>query len=352
MSIESRNPATGKLVQSFKAFDESHIEQTIGRADRAFSTLRTMTIGHRADLMGAAAKCLERDKDGLASMMTLEMGKTLKAAVAEVEKCALVCRHYAEHGQSYLADRPIETEASQSYVRHLPVGIVLAVMPWNFPFWQVFRFAAPALVAGNAALLKHASNVPRCALAIEKVFADAGFPDGALATLLIGSDQVGRVLADPRVRAATLTGSEKAGRALAAQAGDELKKTVLELGGSDPFIVMPSADLEKAAQVAVTARTMNNGQSCIAAKRFIVHESVYGQFRDRFVARFESLNVGDPTHDETDVGPLALRAIRDELEEQVEKTLAGGARRLTGANCVDRAGFFYQPGILEAIPPD
>ncbi len=282
--------------------------------------------------------------------MTEEMGKTLRAAIAEAEKCAAGCRHYAAHGESYLADQAVPTEAASSYVRHLPLGPVLAVMPWNFPFWQVFRFAAPTLMAGNTALLKHASNVPGCALAIEDLLQRAGFPDGAFQTLLIGSDAVPRVLGDARVVAATLTGSEPAGAAVAAQAGKLVKPTVLELGGSDPFIVMPSADLAAAVKAGVTARTLNNGQSCINAKRFIVHHDVYAEFEERMVAAFDALRVGDPMADTTDIGPLALRSVRDDVASQVDRSVAAGARRLTGAQTIEQPGFWFRPGVLASIP--
>jgi succinate-semialdehyde dehydrogenase/glutarate-semialdehyde dehydrogenase len=278
------------------------------------------------------------------------MGKTLKSAVAEVEKCAWVCRYYAEHAEKHMADEPIETAASRSFVRHLPIGPVLAVMPWNFPFWQVFRFAAPALMAGNTGLLKHASNVPRSALAIEEVFRRAGFPEGCFTTLLIGSSKVERVLQDDRVRAATLTGSEGAGRAVGAVAGAQIKHSVLELGGSDPFIVMPSADLESTVRSAVVGRTINNGQSCIAAKRFIVHTEIYKAFTERFVAAFEALKVGDPMQEDTEIGPLATEAIRREVDSHVRESIDKGAQRLAGAETIDGPGYFYRPGILARIP--
>lgn len=270
--------------------------------------------------------------------------------MAEVEKCALACDYYADETASILIDRRINSDDNDCYVRHLPIGPVLAVMPWNFPFWQVFRFAAPALMAGNVGLLKHASNVPQCALAIENIFIRAGFPEGSFQTLLISSGQVEAVLQDERVRAATVTGSEGAGSAVASTCGKYIKPTVLELGGSDPFIVMPSADLQKAVDTAVTARTINNGQSCIAAKRFIVHADIYDEFRDQFVAGFESLTVGDPMDEKTDIGPLALPQIRDELNQQVEDSIAAGATRLSGAVIIEGEGNYYKPGILDNIP--
>jgi len=278
------------------------------------------------------------------------MGKTLKSAVAEAEKCAWACRYYAENGELHLADEPIATNASRSFVRYQPIGPVLAVMPWNFPFWQVFRFAAPALMAGNVGLLKHSSNVPQCALAIEDILRRAGFPDGAFQTLLIGASQTASVLADDRVAAATLTGSEPAGRSVAAQCGDRIKKTVLELGGSDPFIVMPSADLDEAVSTAVKARTINNGQSCIAAKRFIVADSVYDDFERRFVETMKALQVGDPMVPATDVGPLATAAIREELHGQVVRAVAAGARLLLGGRTIGGPGYFYEPTVLAGLP--
>lgn len=350
MAIRSVNPATGQVVERFDAFSDARVENCLQHAVAGFDELRSCGFDRRTHLMRRAAELLERDKGKLARTATEEMGKTLASAIAEVEKCASVCRYYAEHAEAHLADEPIATEASQSFVRHLPIGPVLAVMPWNFPYWQLFRFAAPALMAGNVALLKHASNVPRCALAIERLFLDAGFVDGALQTLLIGSDQVERVLTDERVRAVTLTGSEGAGRAVGSLAGKALKHSVLELGGSDPFIVMPSADLDEAVSAAIRARTINNGQSCIAAKRFIVHESIYEAFTRRFIEGFEALKFGDPMDEATDIGPLATEQIRDELDRQVCASIEAGARRLTGAEVIEGDGWFYRPGILAEIP--
>jgi succinate-semialdehyde dehydrogenase/glutarate-semialdehyde dehydrogenase len=284
--------------------------------------------------------------------MTLEMGKPIGAARAEAAKCATACRYYVEHGERLLADEPIEAGQGQSFIRYQPIGPVLAVMPWNFPFWQVFRFAAPALMAGNVGLLKHASNVPQCALAIEEVIRRAGFPADVFQTLLIGSAQVGRVLDDPRVKAATLTGSEAAGAQVASHAGRQIKKTVLELGGSDPFIVMPSADLERAVRTAVEARTINNGQSCIAAKRFIVDSRAAAEFEQRFVAAMESLRVGDPMDETTQVGPLATPEILDGLDAQVRRSVEMGARVLTGGRRLERPGNYYPPTVLAGAPPD
>jgi succinate-semialdehyde dehydrogenase/glutarate-semialdehyde dehydrogenase len=299
-----------------------------------------------------AAGLLETGKRKLGELMTLEMGKPFSAAIAEAEKCASACRYYADNAERFLADEPVQTDGGESWVAFQPMGAVLAIMPWNFPFWQVFRFAAPALMAGNVGLLKHSSNVPQCALAIEDVFRRAGFGEGVFQTLLIGSEAVEKIIADPRIAAVTLTGSEGAGRSVAATAGKHLKKSVVELGGSDPFVVMPSADLDAAVSTAVTARMINNGQSCIAAKRFIVHAGIYQQFLDRFVAAVKSVRVGDPMDEQTQLGPLATSAIRDELHAQVQSSISKGARLLTGGKPLDRKGFFYAPTVLADIPPD
>jgi succinate-semialdehyde dehydrogenase/glutarate-semialdehyde dehydrogenase len=284
--------------------------------------------------------------------MTTEMGKPIKAALSEVEKCAWVCRYYAETAAAHLSDEVIETNASLSYIRYQPLGLVLAVMPWNFPFWQVFRFAAPALMAGNVGLLKHASNVPQCALVIEDIFSRAGFPEGSFQTLLIGSDKVERIIDDARVKAATLTGSTPAGASVASRASERIKKTVLELGGSDPFIIMPSANVSEAAKTAVTARTINNGQSCIAAKRFIVHESIADEFERLFVEGMQTLKVGDPMDEATDIGPLATCGILEEIEEQVRKSVEAGARVLAGGERVSGRGYYYAPTVLADIPKE
>ena len=300
--------------------------------------------------MRKAAGILDAECRELGRLMTLEMGKPIKAAVAEAEKCATACRYYADNAERFLADRPVEMEGGRSWVAFQPIGIVLAIMPWNFPFWQVFRFAAPALMAGNVGVLKHASNVPQCALAIEDIFRRAGFADGSFQTLLIGSDMVEGIIADPRVAAVTLTGSEGAGRSVASAAGRNLKKSVMELGGSDPFVVMPSADLDNAVSTAVTARMINNGQSCIAAKRFIVHERIYDEFLRKFVARVSAVRVGDPMDENSELGPLATAAIRDQLDQQVKATVAAGAKLLAGGKKLDREGFFYEPTVLADIP--
>ena len=303
-------------------------------------------------MMLAAAEILEREKSQLGRIMTLEMGKPIKAAMEEAVKCALGCRFYAQRAAEFLRDEPVETETGTNYIRYQPIGPVLAVMPWNFPFWQVFRFAAPALMAGNVGLLKHASNVPQCALAIEDIFRRAGFPEGAFQTLLIGSEQVPRVIDDPRVMAVTLTGSELAGTQVAAQAGKRIKKSVLELGGSDPFIVMPSANLDAAVKTAVKARTINNGQSCIAAKRFIVAEEIANDFERHFVEGMQALKVGDPMDDSTELGPLATAKIVEDLDGQVRKSVAAGARVLTGGSRLKRPGNYYAPTVLTDISKD
>jgi len=349
MAIASINPATGETLKTFNALSAEEIEGKLQLAADTFRTYSRTTFAERKPLMMRAAEILETKKHDFGKIMTLEMGKPLKAAIAEAEKCASVCRYYAENAERHLADEIIETNAKKSYVHFQPLGPVLAVMPWNFPFWQVFRFAAPALMAGNVGLLKHASNVPQCALAIEEIFTTAGFPAGAFQTLLIGSDAVEGILNDPRVVAATLTGSEPAGRSVAATAGKQIKKTVLELGGSDPFIVMPSAKLDEAVTTAVKARTINNGQSCIAAKRFIVAAEIYDEFEKRFVDEMHALRIGDPMEDSTEIGPLATPQIVDDLDAQVKKAVASGARVLTGGAKIDRPGNFFEPTVLVDI---
>jgi succinate-semialdehyde dehydrogenase / glutarate-semialdehyde dehydrogenase len=352
MTMTSRNPANGAALRSYEELTEAALETRLTRAADAFRRWRTAPLDERAALMRRAADILDADRDELARLMTLEMGKPIAAAQAEAEKCARVCRYYAEHAAAFLADEHIDTGREASFVRYQPLGPVLAVMPWNFPLWQVFRFLAPALTAGNVGLLKHASNVPGCALAIEDVLRRAGFPDGVFQTLLVGSDSVERIICDDRVRAVTLTGSEGAGAAVAAAAGKALKKTVLELGGSDPFIVMPSADVDRAAEVAVTARTINNGQSCIAAKRFIIASEIYDAFATRFIERMRALRVGDPLDPGTDIGPLATSSIRDELHEQVQASVRAGARLLSGGESMAGPGWFYPPTVLADAPRD
>jgi len=350
MAIASINPATGETLRTFEPLSEDQLEEKLERAAETFRSYRRTPFAERARLMTGAAEILEEDKDRFGRLMTTEMGKPLGAAVGEAVKCAWACRYCAQHAERLLADEIVQTRASRSYVHYQPLGPVLAVMPWNFPFWQVFRFAAPALMAGNMGLLKHASNVPQCALEIEQIFRRAGFPEGVFQTLLISSNQVRRVLDDARIRAATLTGSEPAGSQVAAQAGRLIKKTVLELGGSDPFIVMPSADLEAAVRTAVQARTINNGQSCIAAKRFIVSVQIAEEFERRFVRGMEALKVGDPLEAETDVGPLATAEILETLDQQVRQSVAAGARLLTGGRRLERSGNYYAPTVLAGIP--
>ena len=351
MSIESINPSTGTLLRRFEAFGGAEVERRVESARTAFAAWRETPFAERSALMKRAAELLETEKARWGEVMTLEMGKPIGAAVAEAEKCAWVCRYYADHAAAFLADEPVSTDASRSFIRYQPLGVVLAVMPWNFPFWQVFRFAAPALMAGNAGLLKHASNVPQCALAIAEIFERAGLPKGAFQTLLVGADRVAALVADSRVGAVTLTGSEAAGVSIGRAAGEQIKKVVLELGGSDPFLVLPSADLEAAASTAVKARTINNGQSCIAAKRFLVHRDVAPEFERRFVDRMAALKIGDPMDPSTDVGPLATPEIRAEVDTLVRKTIDAGARLLLGGRPLDRPGNFYGPTVLADVPP-
>lgn len=350
MTITSTNPATAQIIERFDEHTPEQVEAKLQAAMRAFRGYRRTSFAARASRMQRAAEILLAEKQHFGRMMTEEMGKTLKSAVAEAEKCALACRHYAENAEKYLRDEPVSMDDAQSYVRFLPLGAVLAVMPWNFPFWQVIRFAAPTLMAGNVGLLKHASNVPRCALALEELFLKAGFEPGVFQTLLVGSRRVAALIEDERVAAVTLTGSEPAGVEVAGLAGRKLKKSVLELGGSDPFIVMPSADIETAVKTAVVARNLNNGQSCIAAKRFIVHSAVYDEFARRLTQQVAALRVGDPMLDTTDIGPLATRDGVTSLAEQVERSVAAGAKLLTGGRALEGPGYFYTPSVLAEIP--
>ncbi|MFE7234763.1 NADP-dependent succinic semialdehyde dehydrogenase [Streptomyces sp. NPDC002405] len=355
MSIATVNPANGETLKTYEAMGEEEIERRLQLAQATFRTYRTTACAERARLMNRAAALLDEDQQEIARVMTTEMGKPVKQARAEAAKCAKAMRWYAEHAEELLADeRPAESDvkdsgASRALVRYRPLGPVLAVMPWNFPLWQVVRFAAPALMAGNVGLLKHASNVPQTALYLEDLFHRAGFAEGCFQTLLIGSGAVDDILRDERVKAATLTGSEPAGRAVASTAGEMIKKTVLELGGSDPFIVMPSADIDRAAGVAVTARVQNNGQSCIAAKRFIVHTDVHDAFAERFVAGMRALRIGDPLQEDTEVGPLASERGRADLEELVDDARRGGAHVLCGGERPDRPGWYYPPTVLSGI---
>ena len=357
MPIASVNPATGETLKTFELLTAQQLEEKLQKAANTFRTYRRTTFAERATVMQRAAEILEREKNEFARLMTSEMGKPIKAAAQEAEKCGWVCRYYAENARKHLADEIVKTNATESYVHFQPLGPVLAVMPWNFPFWQVFRFAAPALMAGNVGLLKHASNVPQCALAIEDIFRRAGFHEGVFQTLLIGADAVQRILEDPRVAAATLTGSEPAGKSVGGTAAKLIKKTVLELGGSDPFIIMPSADLAEAVATAVKARAINNGQSCIAAKRFIVHARIYEEFEKRFVEGMKALRVGDPMNEATDIGPLATEQILSDLHEQVQTSVAAGAKILAGGQRFKAGGKlergnFYQPTVLVDIPED
>lgn len=350
MAIASTNPATGAVLRQFDAESPAAIERKLALAAKAFSCFRKTSFAQRAQWMSNAAEILESEKRKFGEVMTSEMGKTLASAIAEAEKCAVGCRYYAENAERHLADERISTNASRSFIRYQPLGPVLAVMPWNFPFWQVFRFAAPALMAGNVGLLKHSSNVPQCALAIEEIFKRAGFPEGCFQALLIESQQVEPMIRDNRIVAVTLTGSEPAGRSVASIAGSEIKKSVLELGGSDPFVVMPSADLNAAVETAVKARTQNNGQSCIAAKRFIVADSIYDRFEKQFVDRMRNLRVGDPMDDSTEVGPLATPKIREDLAAQVDRAVKAGGRLLCGGEKIDGPGNYYPPTVLADVP--
>ncbi|MDD5461198.1 MAG: NAD-dependent succinate-semialdehyde dehydrogenase [Methylococcales bacterium] len=350
MTIRSINPANEEILKEYSEHSDAEINDILGRSVQAFTFQKSLTFDQGSEKMEAVAKILDSDQNKFAKILTLEMGKTYQAAQEEIRKCAVACRYYAENAHLFLADQDIKTNSLKSFVRYHPLGPILAIMPWNFPFWQVFRFAVPALMAGNTALLKHASNVPQAALAIEEIFRQAGFTDGVFQTLLIGSDKVEKILSDNRVKAVTLTGSEKAGATVAGIAGSQIKKTVLELGGSDPFIVMPSADLDDAVQKATRARIQNNGQSCIAAKRFIIHAAIYDDFRSALKQKFAALKVGDPMDEATDIGPLATAKTRDDLNLQVEDSIKKSAIRVMGAEAIAGPGYFYKPGILENIP--
>jgi succinate-semialdehyde dehydrogenase/glutarate-semialdehyde dehydrogenase len=350
--IASINPATGEKLKEFKPHRDIDIEKALRNATTAFQKYRAEPFARRAQLMIEVATLLEREKEDLAKIITLEMGKLLRDSVAEIEKCARGCTYYAENAERFLEDEPAQTGAARSYLHYEPMGPVLAIMPWNFPFWQVFRFAAPALMAGNVGILKHAANVPQCALAIEQLFCRAGFEEGIFQTLLIEAEQAEKLIVDPRIKAVTLTGSEKAGSAVGSAAAREIKKSVLELGGSDPFIVMPSADFGLAVSTAVKARTINTGQSCIAAKRFFIADKIYDNFLDKFVEQMRSLKVGDPLDETTEIGPLANEQILNGVHQQVQKTIAMGAKCLTGGNRIAGPGFFYEPTVLVDVPKD
>ena len=352
MAIATTNPATGEVLKTFEPLSSAQIEQKLQLAVSAFRLHRTTSFADRAAKMMRVAEILEEERDECAHLMTLEMGKPLNSAVAEAMKCATGCRYYAENAEKFLADEIVETSAKRSFIRYLPIGPILAIMPWNFPFWQVFRFVAPALMAGNVGLLKHASNVPQCALKIEDIVRRAGFAEGVFQTLLIGSGPVDSILSDSRVVAATLTGSEGAGIQVGVSAAKRIKKVVLELGGSDPFIVMPSADLNAAVATAVNARIQNNGQSCIAAKRFIIAEEIADEFEHNFVQQMQELRVGDPFDESTQLGPLASAEAVATLDSDVKKSVAIGARVLTGGHPLDRPGNFYAPTVLTDVPKE
>ncbi|WP_089872363.1 NAD-dependent succinate-semialdehyde dehydrogenase [Halogranum rubrum] len=351
--MESINPATGEQIESYDEHTESDIDDALDRASETFEEWRETSFAHRQTLMENAADVLRENEEKYASLMTEEMGKPIEQARSEVEKCAWVCEYYAETAEEHLQDEVIGTQSDASaFVSYEPLGPVLAVMPWNFPFWQVFRFVAPNLCAGNVGLLKHASNVPGCALAIEEVLEEAGFPEGAFTTLLAGSDKMNDVIDDRRVKAVTLTGSEPAGRAVAKRAGENLKKTVLELGGSDPFVVLDDAHVAETAEKAAKGRLQNSGQSCIAAKRFIVHTDVYDEFVEQFVEEMDSWTVGDPSEEDTQVGPQAREDLLEDLHEQVEGTIDAGAECRLGGEPLDREGAFYPPTVLVDVPTD
>jgi succinate-semialdehyde dehydrogenase/glutarate-semialdehyde dehydrogenase len=350
VAIATTNPATGETIRTFDALTDAQLEQKLQTAAEVFRTYRTTTFAQRSGWLRRAAEILDDEAEELGGLATLEMGKTLASAIAEIHKCAKGCRWYADHAEGILADQPRDVEGARVFTRYEPLGPVLAIMPWNFPYWQVFRFAAPALMAGNVGLLKHASNVPQCALAIEDLLRRAGFPEGAFQTLLVPSAAVEAILDDVRVRAVTLTGSEGAGREVASAAGRNIKTSVLELGGSDPFVVMPSVDLDVAVDNAVASRTLNNGQSCINAKRFIVHEQVADEFVRRMVAKLEALKLGDPRDESTDMGPLSSPDAVETLDKQVQDTVAAGAQLLTGGKPSGGPGNFYPPTLLTDIP--
>lgn len=352
MPIATVNPTTSEVLQTYSPMTGAMVSEIVDQSQAAFQIYQTTSLSQRAAWLNQVADILSSESHHWGKLITLEMGKTLKSAIAEVEKSALVCRYYATHAEEFLGDYAIATDAQSSFLRYQPLGIILAVMPWNFPFWQVFRFAAPALMVGNVGLLKHASNVPQCALAIQEIIERSGFPKGVFQTLLVEGAQVLPLLEDPRIKGATLTGSEAAGAALASAAGKHLKKTVLELGGSDPLIVLPSADLEAAVNAAVMARLISNGQSCIAAKRFILVGAIAQPFLEKFVAKFQALQVGDPILETTDVGPLATPEIVKDLATQVKKCLDMGAKALVGGELdPNQIGNFYPPTILTDLPP-
>ncbi len=349
MAIQTINPATGKIEKIFDEYPTEKVQSIIEKAHETFLNWREVPITERKKLMNRTAEILKEKRNHYGEIITREMGKPIKQASAEVEKCAWVCEYYAENAEQFLQREKVKTDASESYIEFDPIGVVLAVMPWNFPFWQVFRFAVPALMAGNVGLLKHASNVPMCALAIEEIFHTAGFPKHTFSTLLIGSKIVGEIINHPYVKAVTLTGSEPAGKQIAKLSGANLKKTVLELGGSDPFVVLEDANIDHAVSTAVTARLINNGQSCIAAKRFIVVEKIYDKFKDKFVEKMENVAVGDPMDEKTELGPIAREDLMYELDAQVKKSVEMGAKVLTGGKVLEATGYYYAPTILSEL---
>ena len=351
MPIQSVNPFNNKLIQNFNETSQEEIEQKLQHASKAYEIWKEVPFGEKSKLMDTVAELLKNKKDELAQLVTLEMGKPIREARAEIEKCALVCNFYADNGENFLKDELIESDAGKSFISYVPLGIILAVMPWNFPFWQVFRFAAPSLMAGNVGVLKHASNVPQCAIAIEQLFTEAGFPEGVFQNFLIGSSKVNNLIEDKRIKAVTLTGSEMAGSKVAECAGRNIKKTLLELGGSDPFIVLNDADLNKAVKVAVKSRMINCGQSCIAAKRFIVEDSIHDEFVEKMIEKMKVLKIGDPTEETTDVGPMAREDLANELLEQVNKSVEMGAKKVLGGDRTDRNGAFFNPTILTEVKP-
>jgi succinate-semialdehyde dehydrogenase/glutarate-semialdehyde dehydrogenase len=349
MVVQSINPATEDVLETFEEFSDQQVDAAVQQAHDAQKLWQATSFGERSACIQSMARTLRAQKERLAALATSEMGKPIVEAEAEIEKCAWNCDYYAEHAAQFLADEPVETNATDSYVAFEPLGVVLAIMPWNFPFWQVIRFAAPALMAGNGAVLKHASNVPRCALAIEDVFVSAGLPRGLFRSVLVSGARVDGLIADARIQAVTLTGSSEVGERVASAAGRQLKKQVLELGGSDPFIVLADADLDAATATAVRARNQNNGQSCIAAKRFIVEEAIADQFTEKFAAAVQALRVGDPMQRETNVGPLARADLRDTLSEQVERSVSGGAHTVVGGSRLNGKGYFYAPTVLDGV---
>jgi len=349
MPIQTLNPFTKKIEKTFEEYSPTEVIKIINDVEKEFQIWRETNFAERSLILKRAAGILRKRKNDYGEIITREMGKPFIQAVAEVEKCALVCDYYADNAENILAEEKITTDASQSFIRFDPLGIILAVMPWNFPFWQVFRFAAPALMAGNAAVLKHASNVPMCALAIEEIFKSAGFPENIFRTLLVGSSNVEKIILNTKIKAVTLTGSEPAGKKIAETCGRVLKKTVLELGGSDPFIVFEDADIDAAVNTAVTARLINNGQSCIAAKRFIIVENIYEEFEKKFVERMKQIKIGDPMIPGTELGPMARKDLLIELDGQVKQSVAKGARILCGGKRLERQGYFYEPTILSNV---